>query len=276
MVDFALIQLKTLTIRSYFRFFVIAATLLSSTSCVINRKYQMLQKHDVNKSNLPADSVMRSYVIEKYDYKVQTNDIISVRWESLSPREFDFFSSPSGTASVSTSISGALLLGDIVDENGEIPVAVIGKVKVAGLTIFEIQDMLQKLAKGYLESPLVKVRLLNFRVTFLGEVAREGVVTITNNRVSMLEAIALAGGFTDLADRSNIKLIRQNGSKSEVVYINVLDESFVTSPYYYVHQNDIIISPPLKLRPYVKYSVQNLSLLLTSMSLLIIVLTYTK
>ena len=251
---------------------------LVSASCVTNRKYQMLQKNDVNKSNLTTDSVLREYQVEKFDYKIQTNDIISVRFESLTPKEYDFLTTQTAQGQVMGGglIGGALLLGDLVDENGEIPFPVVGKVKVAGLTIFQVQDSLQTIANQYLESPIVKARLLNYRATFLGEVNKEGIININNNRVSMLEAIGLAGGLTDLADKTNIKLIRQKGDRTEVVYLNMLDENFIHSPYYYVYQNDVIIAPALKQRPYRKYFGQNLSLIISSLSLLIIVLTYTK
>src|SRR5690606_5010880 len=116
------------------------------------------------------------------------------------PREYDFFS-PQQLQGVNLQQGGALLYGELVDENGEIPFPVIGKTKVAGLTIFEIQEKLQAIANDYLESPTVKVRLMNFRATVLGEVASEGTVTFSNNRVSMLEAIAMAGGLGEMADR---------------------------------------------------------------------------
>jgi polysaccharide export outer membrane protein len=245
------------------------------TSCVTNKKYQMLQKDDVNKPDPVMDSVMRRYDVDGFDYKVQTNDIVNVRFESLTSKEYDFLASHTPTQN-NAQVGGALMMGDLVDENGEIPFPVVGKVKVAGFTVFQIQDNLQSLADKYLESPIVKVRLLNYRITFLGEMNREGVVTLNNNRVTLLEAVALAGGMSDLADKTAVKLIRQKGGRVEVVYLNVLDENFVRSPYYYVYQNDIIMVPPLKQRPFRKYFGQNLALILSSLSLLLIAATYAK
>ena len=89
----------------------------------------------------------------------------------------------------------------------------------------------------------------------------------------MLEAIGLAGGFTDLADKSNVKIIRQGKGKAEVYYLNLLDENFINSPYYYMNQNDVIVVPPLKQRPYQVYFGKNLALVISSVSLLLIVIT---
>src|SRR5690606_19988213 len=116
------------------------------------------------------------------------------------PEEFDFFSQTTQQQNVNVLTGGnAQILGELVDESGEIPFPVIGKVKVIGLTVFEIQEKLQQIANQYLESPIVKVRLLNFRMTLLGEVNHEGTITMANNRVSLIEALGLAGGLTDLA-----------------------------------------------------------------------------
>ena len=255
---------------------LLVVSVLVFGSCVTNKKFQLMQKNDVNKQNIPSDSVFRKYSIEPFDYKIQTNDILSVRFESLTPKEFDFLSKGAEPMLNNGLIGGALLIGDIVDEQGEIPYPVVGKVKVIGMTIFEAQNYLQSIADKYLEAPIVKVRLLNYRITLLGEVNREGVVTINNNRVSMLEAIGLAGGLTDLSDKTSVKLIRQNGSNSEIVYLNLLDENFINSPYYYVYQNDILIVPALRQRAYRKYFGQNLSVIISSLSLLLLVINYNK
>lgn len=246
-------------------------------SCVTNKKYVYLQKEDVNKKDLPLDSAMRSYQPIAFDYKIQPQDLLSIRFESLTPKEFDFLNlNAAGGNNFNIQQGGALLLGDLVDEKGEVPFPFLGKVKVGGLTVFEIQEKLQALANQYLDSPVVKVRLLNYRFTVLGEANQEGTVTIPNNRVSMIEALGLAGGLTDLADKSAIKLIRQKDGKTTVAYINLLEEDFMNSPYYYVYQNDILIVPALRQRPYRRYFGQNLSLVVSTISLLLLAINLTK
>jgi len=258
--------------------FLVAIVLLSS--CVSNRKYVYLQKHDVNKRSVPKDSVVRTYAVDSFKYKIQPNDIISVRVKSLTDKEFDFFSEYAGNNQVNNLGGGAninaLLIGELVDEEGNIPFPVIGKVKVTELTVFQVQDTLQKIANKYFESPIVKVRLLNYRVTILGEVVKEGSIALGNNRVSMLEAIGLAGGIGELADRTHIKLIRQHDNAAEIVYLNILDENFVQSPYYYVNQNDVLIVPPLKQRPFRKYFAPNIGLAVSTISIILLALNLLK
>lgn len=230
----------------------------------------------MNKKDLPKDTIVRVYDLQTYDYKIQPEDNVHVRFESLTPQEYDIFNRGVGaqqTQNMNLSQGNALLIGELVDPSGEIAFPVIGKVKVAGLTVYEAQNKLQSLADQYLESPIVKVRLINFRFTMLGEANREGTTVLPNNRVGFIEAIGLAGGLTDLADKRNIKLIRQEKGKVEVRYINLLDEEFVKTPEYFVHQNDILIIPALRQRPYRKYFGQNLALILSSLSLLLTTIT---
>ena len=236
----------------------------------------MLQKEDVKTKYLPKDQIVRTYAVDTFQYKVQPNDILSVRFESITDKQYNFFSNQAQGQQQMISAANALTMGELVDENGNIPFPVVGKINVIGLTVFQIQDKLQIIASQYLESPIVKVRLLNYRITVLGEVKAEHSITLTNNRVSMIEVIGLAGGFAELADRSNVKLIRQKGGKVDVQYIDLLDENFITSPYYYAYQNDVLIVRPLRQRPFRNYFGTNLSIFVSTISLLVLAFTLAR
>jgi polysaccharide export outer membrane protein len=165
------------------------------------------------------------------------------------------------------------LHGYLIDADGNIEFPVVGKVKLGGLTIYEAEQKIQELAGKYLEEPVVRVRLVNYRFTVLGEVSNERSVNTFNNRISILEAIGLAGGLDELADRSNVKVIRQYENGVSAHYVNLLKEDLlIESPFYYVHQNDVIIVPPLKQRPFRRYFGQNLALIISSLSLVVLVL----
>jgi polysaccharide export outer membrane protein len=255
---------------------VLVAVYLMS-GCVPNRKYVYLQKDDVNKKDLPKDSVVRSYDYQDFEYKIQPEDILSIRFESLTPKEYDFFAGDAAVGSQALSQqANPLLIGELVDADGNVPFPVIGKVKVAGLSVYQAQDSLQRIANKYLENPLVKVRLINFRITILGEVLKEGTITLQNNRVNMLEAIGLAGGLSDLADKRNVKLIRLKEGKTEVQYVNLLDEQFMNSSNFFVHQNDVLVVPALRQRPYRKYFGQNVSLVISALTLVVLTVNLTQ
>jgi polysaccharide export outer membrane protein len=259
--------------RSFFRCSWVVVLVWVGFGCVPNKKVTYIQKNDVKAKSVPLDTVMRTYNVLQWDYKIQPQDVLSIRFESLTPEEFNFLNQNVSQQAMINPQTAALY-GELVSLEGEVNYPVVGKVKVAGLTIFEIQDKLQKLADEYLDSPKVIVRLLNFRVTVLGEVPRESQITLTNNRVSILEAIGLAGGMGELADRSKVKLIRQKDNKIDVQYLNLLDEDLILSPYFYVYQNDIIVVPPLKQRNFRRYFGPNLALVTSSLSILLLTLNF--
>lgn len=243
------------------------------SSCVPNKKYVYLQKNDLHR-DLPKDTVLRSYDQESPNYLIQPNDALYVRFESLTDEEYDFFKETAASGAGGT--RNYAVSSELVDPEGNIIFPVIGKVKVAGMSVFQVQDSLKVLAEKYLESAVVKVRLVNFRFTVLGEVKVEGTISSFNNRVSLPEAVGLAGGLADLADRSNIKIIRQKNGLTEVAYVNLLDENLITSPFYYISQNDVIIVPALRQRPFRRYFAQNFSLALSTLSVVLLVINLTK
>jgi polysaccharide export outer membrane protein len=251
--------------------------LLLLASCVPNRKILYLQKDDVNKNITPKDTILRTHEMVINEYKIQPLDMLNIQFETLSEdnNAFDFLDKLAPQAMGGGGQGNMLALNGIfVNPEGYVAYPVLGKIKVSGLTIFEAEKEIGKVAAQYVPDVVVRVRMLNFRFTIMGEVnAGERVLVANNPRLTMMEAIGLAGGLTDLADRSNIKLIRQKGDVSEIIYVNVLEEEFIKSPYFYIQQNDVIIIPPLKQRPFRKYFVQNLGILSTTISFAALIIT---
>jgi polysaccharide biosynthesis/export protein len=241
------------------------------SACVPNRKYVYFQKDDVKSKDLPRDTVVRDYSIKSLEYRVQSNDALYITFESLTNEEFDFLKKQS-SGQAGGGGQSVMLNSELVDPDGDIVYPVLGKIKVAGLTMFEIQNKLQQLADQYLESPVVSVRLSNFRFTVLGEVKSEGTISSFNTRTTLPEALGLAGGLDELANKENIKILRQKNGKVEVAYINLLDENIIESPYYYIHQNDVLVVPPLRQRPFRRYFGSNVSLVLSSISIILLII----
>ena len=141
-----------------------------------------------------------------------------------------------------------LFTGYFVDEDGYIDFPVIGPVKVESLTISEAKSKLLGLIKPYLADAVINMRLLNFKITILGEVIQPGTVRLTNKRVTLLEAIGMAGDFSPYANRTNVLLIREQFGKREYIRFNLQSKEIFTSPYFYLQQNDVVYIEPIRAR----------------------------
>ena len=208
------------------------------------------------------------------EYRIQPLDILSVTFETLSDENdaFDFLSKLA-IQQGRTGGANAAANGIVVNTEGFIEFAVLGDIKVAGLTVFEAQDTIKAVASKFIPDVIVRVRMLNFRFTVLGEVNGEKTVISPTTRLTMMEAIGQAGGLGELADRSRVKVIRQNGNEAEIFYVNLLEEDYLESPYYYVQQNDVIIVPPLKQRTFRSYFTSNLGIITTTISFVLLIYT---
>lgn len=258
------------------------------SSCVPVKKLMYLQHDDKDlkhRDQIPKDTVLRTHVLKIREYRIQPLDLLNINFETIGrdDDEFDFLSriSPQNQlrGAGAQSNGGAVSVnsnGVLVSAEGEIEYAVLGKIKVGGLTLFQAQDSIKAIASKYLPDVVVRVRMLNFRYTLLGEVNGEGTVNSTNTRLTMMEAIGLGGGLGELADRANIKVIRQKGDSTEIFYVDLLKEDFLESPYFYVQQNDVIIVPPLRQRTFRKYFSSNLGYITTAISFTFLIITLSR
>lgn len=136
----------------------------------------------------------------------------------------------------------------LVDNQGNINFPVLGEIHVGGLTKLEIENLIIDKLKVYLkEAPLVTVRIVNYRISVLGEVAKPGSFVISNEKINLLEALAMAGDLTIYGMRDNVKLIRTGqDNKQEIITMDLNKAETVLSPYYQLQQNDIIYVTPNK------------------------------
>lgn len=211
-------------------------------------------------SDLPQTDINQtkdlSAALASSEPKIQQNDVIDIKVTSLSPESNNLFninnsvnpliSTNNNNNNNNTSNIGIPGVGYRVDQNGEIGFPVLGEVKLAGLTTDEAQNYLIKQLSTYIKSPLVSVNFLNFKVTVIGEVNRPGTFNVSGNSINFLEALGLAGDMTPYGRRDNVLLIRQVDNKRSIVRINLNGSRIFDTPYYYLHQNDIVYVEPDK------------------------------
>lgn len=144
--------------------------------------------------------------------------------------------------------SSNLLMTYLVDSNGDIDMPQIGLVHIAGKTRREaIQEIKNKLSE-YITEPLVSLRIANFKISVLGEVNRPDTYTVTGERITLLEAISKAGDLTIQGKRDNIIVIREVDGNRTINRVDLTNSDFITSPFYYLAQNDVVYVEPNQMK----------------------------
>jgi polysaccharide export outer membrane protein len=198
---------------------------------------------DSGATRLPVTAVF-------HEPTIQPDDILSISLFTIDPGT-SMVVNQLGTQSVGgmVSVSGNTnpsVTGFLVDKNGEIQLSVIGKVKLLGLTTFQARDLIQERASKSYSLPNVQVRYSNFKVTVLGEVSRPATYTVPNEKVTVLDALGLAGDLTIYGKRENVLLIRDNNGEKQFARLNLNSNALFNSPYFYLKQNDVLYIEPNK------------------------------
>lgn len=145
------------------------------------------------------------------------------------------------TMSGLTGTSGQNMPGYLVDLQGNIRFQSIGIVKAEGLTKAELANSLREKLTPYLKNPYCNIRFLNYKFTVLGEVTKQGVYTIPGEKISILEALGMAGDMTIYGLKDSITVIREQNGKRTFGTLNVSSPEVLLSPYYYLQQNDVVL-----------------------------------
>lgn len=225
---------------------------------------------------LQNDSIvnLQQQVPQLYDARVQPKDLLTIVVCTTQPELAVPFNLtvPTIVSTENRSLySQPSLQSYLVDNSGNIDFPVLGKLHLGGLTKGEAEVLIKGKLKEYLkEEPIVNVRLINYKISVIGEVNRPSTFTIANEKVNVLEALALAGDMTIYGLRNNVKLIRedQNGVKT-IITLNLNDASIVKSPYYYLQQNDILYVAPNKAKANTSDITSSTSLWVSATSILV-------
>lgn len=214
--------------------FLAAITLLIS-SCQSYKAVPYLQ--DTERVNLVQQQ--RSL----YDATIVPKDLLTIAVSCSTPELAVPFNLTAATTS-----SQSALLQYLVDNQGVINFPVLGKLHMGGLTKGQAEDMIAEKLKPYLkEPPIVTVRMSNYKISVIGEVVRPGTFTISNEKVNLFEALAMAGDMTVYGMRNNVKLIREDSvGRQQIVTLNLNEADVILSNYYYLQQNDIVYITPNK------------------------------
>lgn len=215
--------------------------LLLVTSCVPQRKLLLLQESPKVSTQGEADKILRSFDLQQQIYTLKPGDVLSLKVQTTTKSEYNFIAAGITTlGSVDPVLSGYTL-----DAGGNILLPVVGKVKLSGLSVPEANSKLAKILEPHLATPTVNIRLLTFRFTILGEVVGQGQYTTYQDNINIMEAIAVAGGFSPHSDRGRVRLVRYVAGKANIYTISLLDDDIIGKSNYYLQPNDMIIIDPL-------------------------------
>jgi len=214
-----------------------------TSSCVSNKKIAYFQDiQSVNQAKLENAAAFTEPTI-------QPDDILSINIFTLNPQSGAIINQAASTPTLGGNTNTSLATqstGFLVDKNGEIELSLVGKLKVAGLTTYQARELIREKSSEVYKQPNVQLRFANFKVSILGEVNAPSAYTLPNEKVSILDALSLAGDLTIYGKRDNVLIVRDNDGKKEFARLDLNSSNIFNSPFYYLKQNDVIYVEPNK------------------------------
>ncbi|MCC8034750.1 MAG: polysaccharide biosynthesis/export family protein [Rikenellaceae bacterium] len=241
--------------------FLLFTTLLILAACGSTKKTVYFQGID------EADIAQ---VITEYEVRIMPNDNLHITVSTINPDAAEIFNNINLSRGGNVNTETLTVMGYLVDSEGFINFPVLGKIHLGGLTKTQAINYLTERISVYVEDPVVNIRFINYKVTILGEVKNPGTYTIKDEKVTLLEAIGMAGDLTIFGKRDNILITRETDGIKTAHRLDLTSPEIFSSDYYYLQQNDVVYVQPNKARAGSSAYNQNLSL---GVSLLSIVVT---
>ncbi len=219
------------------RIWILGLLVVFLSSCVSKKTITRFQNDSIDQALVSNDFKTIFKADDLLQITISAKNIESVRPFNIPVVAFN--------ASTGLAVGQPLQQNYLIDSKGEIDFPVLGKLKLAGLTREQAIDLFKKkLDPDYVKEPTINILIANFQVTVTGDVFRPGTFTIPNERITILEAIGLAGDLNISAQRNNVKVIREEGNEKKIYTVDLLSNKTFTSPVYYLQQNDVIYVEP--------------------------------
>lgn len=249
---------------------LIGIAILLTFSC--NTYQQVPYFQDLNRTSVIQEEI-RNYT----PLTIQKGDILGISVTNPNPEasaEFNYNLNRVNGVNTDYSPSNAVT-GYLVDDKGNIDIPLLGTMKVEGYTTNDLHDQLVKSLSTYLKQPIVNIRILNFKVSVLGDVAKPAVYSFPTERVTLTDALGMAGDLDITAKRQTVLLIREVDGKRTFVPIDLTSKKIFESPYYYLKNNDVIYVDPdrSKYAP-VDRGYRTATIVISALSVVAIVMTY--
>ena len=233
--------------KNILRLTLAAAIAMAFVSCNPETYKKINYLQDINEDTSMSMTVNKGIIIQPQD---QLSIIVTSRDPKMAiPFNLSVATTYSGSE-LSVSGGSQRITGYVVDNSGDINFPSLGTVHVSGLNRWELQDLIKdKLADtGLLRDAVVTVEFMNFKVSVLGEVTSPGTYSVTGDKITILQALALARDLTIYGQRDNVRVIREQNGKRQIYVLNLTDSEIFSSPAYYLQQNDVVYVTPSKVR----------------------------
>ena len=194
-------------------------------------------------------SIKEENIDKNYEVIIHKDDLLAILVNSKDPELALPFNMPVVTYQIGAQTTAQQrLLGYLVDQNGDIDFPILGKIHVEGLTRMQVTELiiLKLRSEDLIKDPIVTVQFLNFKVSVMGEVTRPGTFDISGDRITLLEALSMAGDLTIYGRRDRVAVIREKDGKRRILYHDLRSSDIFQSPCYYLQQNDIVYVEPNK------------------------------
>ena len=240
---------------------IILLLIFTFSSCITNRDLEYIR----------SNKEIKNAKANKQDYRLQQGDLISVQISTTTQQQHDFFNKEN-TSNSQLMIQNPYLYGYIINEEGNLDLPSFGKVKAAGFTLRELENVIKNIAVSYFESPVIKLNIINFEITILGEVNNPGTFKIVDPAVNILYALSLSGDMTQFGNRRKVKVIRNENELNRVFYVDLTKKGVLNNSDFMLQPHDIIYVAPLNKKFYAFNNITNVvSMALSAVTLYLLI-----